>query len=253
VSQFDGHPQKALVIGARSGHWSLGLETEFWVETFHQSEVPFDLQEAERNYRITCDSLRAPGFTSDRLYGCVDAKETFNFLPITLQLSYGRDVGRYFRFDAGYGLGVMAGSAYIDLKADYFGTGAVPNDRTKLEIYPGVNAVHKLYADAEVLPWRFLGIDTRFGWRFSYLPGFTIRHQDGQSLIFSKVFPEAKEGANLYIRSFSTTTAVDQIYVGPESAAQAKSAQDGSHFHLVTGDFTGWFLALKLNLYWRGI
>jgi hypothetical protein len=259
VSQFDGHPQKALVLGVELGHWTLGVETEFWVETFEQTEVPFDLQEAERTYRITCDTLRSSGFKSDRPYGCVDAKEIFNFLPITAQVSYGRDLGRFLRMSAGYGVGVMAGSAFIDLNADYFGDVKVSNDpnahsdHIKLEIWPGVNAVHKVFADAEYKPWSFFGLDLRFGWRYCNMPGFNIKSQEGKSQIFSKVFPEAKEGANLYIRSFSSTSAVDQIYLGTEASARDKAAQDGSQFHLVEGDFTGWFAALKLNLYWRGI
>lgn len=253
VSQFDGHPQKALVVGAQRGHWSISVETEFWVETFEQTEVPFDLQEAERSYRITCDSLRTPGFHSDRPYGCVDAKETFNFLPITMQLAYGRDFGKHLRASAGYGFGVMAGSALIDLTADYFGDVAQPRDNTKMEIWPGVNPVHKLFADAEYLPWRFLGVDARFGYRVCDMQGFSIRNQEGKSQIFDKVFPDARNGANLYIRSFSQADAIDQIYVGTEESARTKAAQDGSRFHLVEGDFTGWFAALKVNVYWRGL
>lgn len=253
VNQFDGHPQQGLVVGWKTGHWRFGLETEFWVEQFHQEEVPFDLEEAGREYRITCDTLRNPAYISDRLYGCVDAKETFNFLPITAQVSYGRDLGRHFRFEGGYGIGILAGSATIDLKADYFGEGAVPDDRTRFDVWPGVNPVQKLFADAEYLPWKFLGINTRFGYRFSELQGFELRNREGRSRIFQVVFPDAEDGARLYIQTFGNPDLPRQIYVGTEAKARARAASDNSNFHLVQGDFTGWFASLKLNLYWRDL
>lgn len=253
VNQFDGHPQKALVMGWRQGPWRIGVETEFWVEQFHQEEVPFDLEEAGREYRITCDTLRNPAYVSDRLYGCVDAKEIFNFLPITAQVSYGMDLGRYFRFEGGYGLGVMAGSASIDLRSDYFGEGAVPDDRTRFDIWPGINPVQKVFGDVEFLPWKFLGISMRGGWRHSKLNGFELRNREGMSRIFQVVFPEAEDGARLYIQSFGNPDLPRSIYVGTEAKARARAESDNSYFHLVQGDFTGWLVSLKINLYWRDL
>jgi hypothetical protein len=253
VNQFDGHPQSALVVGWRHGPWRVGIETEFWVEQFHQAEVPFDLEEAGREYRITCDTLRNPAYVSDRLYGCVDARETFNFLPITAQVSYGLDLGRFLRAEAGYGLGVMAGSASIDLRSDYFGEGAVPDDRTRFDVWPGVNPVQKVFGDLEVTPWRFMGLTLRGGWRFSQLRGFELRNREGQSRIFQVVFPDAEDGARMYIQSHGNPDLPSSIYVGTEAKAKARAAADGSDFHLVRGDFTGWFLSLKLNLYWRDL
>lgn len=253
VNQFDGHPQKAMVLGWRRGPWRLGIETEFWVEQFHQAEVPFDLEEAGREYRITCDTLRNPAYVSDRLYGCVDAKETFNFLPIMAQVSYGREFGRFLRAEAGYGLGIMAGSATIQLSSDYFGAGAIPDDETRFDIWPGVNAVQKIFGDVEYTPWRFLGLAARGGWRFSRLRGFDLRNRKGESRIFQVVFPEAEDGARLYIQSHGNPDLPSSIYVGTEAKAKAHAQADGSHFHLVQGDFTGWFLSLKLNLYWRDL
>jgi hypothetical protein len=257
VNRFDGHPQNALLLGVRQGPWSLGLEAEFWVESFEQSEVPFDLEDAERNYRVTCETLRDPNYKSTKLFGCVEAREIFDFLPITLQLSYAREPFRWLRLGAGYGLGVLAGSAHIEMTAKYYGDGAIPDDHIRFQVWPGVNLVHKAFLDLEYLPTfaRWIGLDWRTGWRVSGVQSLTLRNQEGSSRIFSAVFPEAKDGAHMYFQSFSSNPDDDKIYVGTEADAKAKAAASGNttRFHLVNGDFTGWFLALKLNFYWRGL
>lgn len=253
VRQFDGHLQKALVLGWRKGSWRLGVETEFWVERFHQAEVPFDLEEAGREYRITCDTLRNPAYQTSKMFGCVDARETFTFLPITLQASYGRNLGGHFRAEAGYGLGIMAGSATIELGTEYFGKDVIPDDHVRFDVWPGINPVHKVWTDLEWLPWRFLGLAARFGWRHSLLRGFELRNKQGQSRIFDVVFPEAGENARLYIQTFPDPGIPERIFVGTEAVARSKAAHDGTGFHLVQGDFTGWLVALKMNLYWRDL
>ena len=254
VNQFDGHPQNALVLGARAGSFSLGLEAEFWVEDFVQEEVPFDLENAERDYRITCETLRDPNYPVKKLAGCVEAHETFNFLPITLQASYNRNVARMLRLGAGYGAGILAGSAFIDMSTEYFGQDHIPNDHIRFQVWPGVNLVQKAFVDAEYLPWRNIGLLWRAGWRFSGMQGFTLRQQEGASRIFSSVFPEARNGANLYIQSFTRNPEDDKIFVGTEADAKQRAADlPGTGFHLVNGAFTGWFVSLKLNLYWRDL
>lgn len=254
VNTFDGHPQNALVLGAKHGPWSLGLEAEFWVEAFEQSEVPFDLEDAERNYRVTCETLRDPNYKSTKLFGCIEAKESFNFLPITLQSAYAYDVARWLRVGAGYGIGVLAGSATIEMTAKYYGEGAVEDDHVKFDIWPGVNLVQKAFTDIEFLPWRWIGVDWRMGWRVSEVEGLTLRNKEGDSRIFKAVFPEAKNGARMYFQSFTSRPQDDKIYVGTEDEARAKAAAEpGARFDLVNGDFTGWFAALKLNFYWRDL
>ncbi|MDB5049624.1 MAG: hypothetical protein JWO30_2695 [Fibrobacteres bacterium] len=254
VSKFDGHPQNALTLGVKQGPWALGLEAEFWVEKFTQSEVAFDLENAERDTAVTCSELRNPAYKQSSLFGCIEASEKFDFLPITLQLSYAKDLSRWFRVGAGYGIGVLAGAAQIEMTAKYYGDNAIDNDHIDFQIWPGVNMVQKAFADAEYLPWKWIGLDWRMGWRFSKIEGLTLRNQQGDSRIFKSVFPDAKDGAHMYFASYTNNPDDDKIYVGTEADAKAKAEREpGSRFHLVNGDFTGWFVALKLNLYWRDI
>jgi hypothetical protein len=256
VSEFDGHPMKTLNFGVKQGPWALGLEAEFWVETFKQSEVPFDLEDAERNYRITCATLRDPNYESKSLFGCIEAEEKFNFLPITLQLSWQPELEGWLRPGIGYGIGVLAGSAYIEMDAKYYGEGAIENDHVRFQIWPGVNLVQKAFLDLELSPpkARWFGLDMRAGWRISKVDGLTLRDKEGDSQIFKSVFPDAKNGAHMYFESFTPNPDDDKIYVGTEEEAKNKAAAaPNTRFHLVNGDFTGWFAALKINLYWRDL
>jgi hypothetical protein len=116
-----------------------------------------------------------------------------------------------------------------------------------------VNLVQKAFADAEYLPWKWVGVALRGGWRISKVEGLTLRNQEGSSTIFKSVFPEAKDGARMYFASYTTNPEDDKIYVGTEADARAKAERENTRFHLVNGDFTGWFASLKLNFYWRDL
>jgi hypothetical protein len=186
-------------------------------------------------------------------YGCIEAMEEFTVLPITLQAAYARDLGRRFRLGAGYGIGVLAGSAHIEMTAKYYGTGVIDNDHIRFQVWPGVNLVQKAFTEAEYLPWKWMGIGLRGGWRVSGVESLTLRNQEGTSAIFKTVFPQAKDGAHMYFQSFTSDPEDDKIYVGTEAEARAKAAREGGRFHLVNGDFTGWFAGLKLNFYWRDL
>jgi hypothetical protein len=98
-----------------------------------------------------------------------------------------------------------------------------------------------------------LGITARYGYRLSKLAKAELRDQEGESRIFRTVFPDAKDGARLYIHTLPDPAIPKSIYVGTEADAKERASHDGSDFHLVQGDFTGWFASLKLNLYWRGL
>ncbi len=254
VSQFDGHPQQAVVAGFQIGAWRFGLEAEFWTESFEQTEVPFDLENAERDYRIDCASLRAGGNGFDGLAGCVQAQEVFLFLPITLQVSREILLSPSWRLAPGAGLGVMAGSASIRMKTDYFGKFGLPSDDIRYSVDPGINTVQKYFVDLEFRSTRFLGgflgFQTRLGWRITHMPQFTLKDETGNSQVFDIVFPEAENGAILYIQSVTSRPEDDQIFFGSEASARKLAEIGESRFRTVTGDFTGWFASLKLNVYW---
>ncbi len=143
----------------------------------------------------------------------------------------------------------MAGSASIDLRTEYFGQGAKPDDRIRFDIWPGVNPVQKVFADAEYLPWRWLGVAARAGWRFTRLRGFELRGQEGDSEVLKTLFPNAANGARLYIES-PPGDVEPYLFIGTAEQAGRAADQTGHGFHLVEGDFTGWFASLKLNLLW---
>lgn len=250
VSHFDGHPQAALSFGVRHRGWQVGVEAEFWVETFVQKEVPFDLDNAERAYRITCADLRDPNYAGGGFYGCVQAHEEFDFLPITLQVSRVFAPRPWLEIAPGYALGIMAGDAHIELETNYFGEGAIPDDRIRFSVWPGINAVQKAFADVEWRPWRPVGLALRAGYRWSALDkGISLRDQKGQSRIFNTVFPDAEDGAILYIQEGSTD-ADHFLYLGSEAKARRLAETTGNDLHRVVGDFTGWFLALRLVGHW---
>ncbi len=254
VSSFDGHLQKAVTMGFQTGKWTFALETEFWTESFSQTEVPFDLENSEREHRIDCESLRADSENFEGLAGCVQAWEVFHFLPITLQASRNFRISPSWSFSPGAALGVMAGSATIRMKSDYFGIHSLPSDEISYSIYPGINPVQKYFLDLEFRPswwWGgFLGLQARAGWRISHMPGFKLRGQKGESRVFDIVFPEAEDGAVLYIQSVTSNPDDNQIFLGTEQSARAQAEISQSSFHAVTGDFTGWFGAVKVNFYW---
>ena len=252
VNQFDGHPQNALVVGVDWGFLRIGMETEFWVETFAQHEVPYDLRNAERTDRITCEQLRHATDLGAGLFGCVEAQEEFNFLPITLQISKPVRINRHFRFSPGYGIGFLAGSAHVGLNTSYFGAGAAENDRIRFEVWPGVNPVHKLFGDFEWLFWKRMGLEGRIGWRYTHIQSLSLKNQQGSSRIFSIVFPDAKENSRLYIQETGKVND-DQLFIGSPAQAQELVISTGTRVKEVEGDFSGWFGAVKFNFYFREI
>ena len=247
VKGFDGHPATQLFLGATRGDWRVGLEAEFWTETFQQTEVPFDAAHADRKFRVTCDEVRAQA-DSGRT-GCLDAREVFRFVPITLQASWMPRWTPWLRAGGGYGIGILAGSADITLSTQYFGPEASPPDRITLGVVPSplVTWVHKFWATAEFLPWDWLGVELRGGWRYTEMGGVKIDSRSGKSQVLDLIFNSPKEGDRLYVRNPSGTPEQTSLFIGSPQAARAQTRYD---FHQVTGDFSGWFLALGLNAHW---
>lgn len=248
VKGFDGHPATQATLAYRKGPWRLGLEVEFWTQTFHQSDVPFDLSDNARTDRIACSDLVGQNPTS--LAGCIQASESFTFLPITLQLSWMPQWTTWLRAGAGYGIGILGGSATMELSTDYYGGGAGAPDHVKLDIAPDprINAVQKFFAAAEWTPWRYVGLEGRGGWRISRVGGFTLENPEGKSMVFNAAFQDPKEGDQLWIRWPTTSPDHRAIWIGSRDAATANSSRYGHQ--LVQGVFDGWFAALSLNLRW---
>ena len=248
VTGFDGHPATQASLAFRKGPWRLGMEVEFWTQTFQQSDVPFDLSDNARESRITCADLAVKQV--ETLAGCIQAKEQFSFLPITLQLSWMPQWTSWMRGGVGYGIGVLGGSASMELSTQYFGSGATRPDHISFDIVPDpkINAVQKLFVAAEWTPWRHIGLEGRGGFRFSQAGGFTLSKPTGSSQVFDAAFQAPGEGDQLWIRWPESAPDRRAIWIGSREDAMVNSSRYGHQ--LVHGDFSGWFVALALNFRW---
>lgn len=250
VSGFDGHPAFQGRFGLRRGPWNLDLELESWSETFEQTEVPFDLEDNDRNDRITCDDLRANAANLTQLAGCIEAEETFVFLPITLQLAWMPQWKPWLRAGIGYGVGVLAGSAEVTMRSTYFGDQAAPSDEITFSIQPDplVNPVHKFFTSVEWKPTRRFGMEFRGGYRLTSLQSFVLSDKSGSSQVFDQAFDFPEEGDHLWIQSPGENPEVQTIWIGGEFEARARSSR--YTYHPVQGDFDGWFAAVAVLFEW---
>lgn len=245
---FDGHPATMARLGVRKGPWNLGFEAEFWTEKFAQSDVPFDLSNNKRTTRLTCADVASQ--TSSSLSGCIQAAEDFTFIPLTFQLSWTPQWTGWLRAGAGYGIGILAGSASLELSTVYYGQGAAAPDKIRFDVVPDpeINAVQKFFAVLEWTPSKWLGVETRGGWRISRAGGFTLKNPSGGSQVFDAAFQNPQPGDQLWIRW--PVDAPDQrgIWIGSRDTAVANSSRYGHQ--LVQGNFDGWFAALTLEIHW---
>jgi hypothetical protein len=256
VTGFDGHPATQASLAFRKGPWRLGLEVEFWTQTFQQSDVPFDLADNARETRITCADLankHVVAVDDDQavdLSGCIQAKEEFSFLPITVQLSWMPQWTSWLRGGVGYGIGVLGGSASMELSTRYYGNAAARPDHISFDIVPNpkINAVQKLFVAAEWTPWRYIGLEGRGGMRLSQAGGFTLSKPTGSSQVFDAAFQAPGEGDQLWISWSESAPDRRAIWIGSREDAMVNSSRYG--YQLVRGDFSGWFVALALNFRW---
>jgi len=250
VVGFDGHPAWQGRLGARKAPWNLDLEIESWSESFEQTEVPFNLEDNERDNRITCDDLRAIEASLSDLAGCIQARENFVFLPVTLQLSWMPDWTPWLRAGFGYGIGILGGWADVTLEADYLGADAADPDVVTFSVEPDplINPVHKFFVSVELKPFRHLGIEARGGWRLTSLQSFVLRDKEGSSQVFDAAFDFPEEGDHLWIRSAAEQPDTRLMWIG--STAEAEAASSRYSFHPVGGDFDGWFAAVALTFEW---
>ena len=250
VKGFDGHPALQGRLGVRHAPWNLDLEVESWSQSFEQSEVPFNLDNNSRTNRITCDDLRATQATLTSLAGCIQAAETFVFLPVTLQIAWMPDWTSWLRAGFGYGIGVLGGSADVNLNATYFGPDAASPDEVSFSVLPDplINPVHKFFASVEWMPFKHLGIEARCGYRLTSLQSFVLRDKQGSSQVFDAAFDYPENGDHLWIQSPGADPGTQMLWIGTESEARARSSRYA--YHAVHGDFDGWFAAAALDFEW---
>lgn len=249
VEGFSGHPATQLTFSVRKDPWRLGLETEFWTQTFRQADVPFDLSDNQRTDRITCQDLYANPPAS--LAGCIQAREEFFFLPVTAQISWMPQWRPGFRAGIGYALGILGGSASLELATTYVGDGASPADKIRFDVEPDplVNPVQKWFGAVEWSPWSWFGLEARGGWRRSRAGGFTMRSPEGSSKVFDAAFQDPQDGDQMWIRWPATAPSNRALWIGSRQDAAANSSRYGHQ--LVQGVFDGWFATLALNFHWR--
>ncbi len=248
VNGFSGHPATQLTLSVRKGPWRIGVETEFWTQTFAQSDIPFDLSDNQRTDRITCQDLYANPPAS--LAGCIQAREEFFFLPVTAQVSWMPEWRPGLRAGLGYALGILGGSASLELSTTYVGEGAAPADKIRFDIEPDplVNPVQKWFAALEWTPWTWLGLESRAGWRRSRAGGFTMRNPTGTSRVFEAAFNDPQAGDQMWVRWPATAPSNRALWIGPPQDAQSHASPSGHQ--LVQGVFDGWFATLALNFHW---
>jgi len=243
VQQLDGHPINSFVIGYHRYPFTIGLEYEYWSENFAQKDVPFD--GGDRVGRITCADVRAPDFVHVGNSGCLDAEENFFFAPTLLFISYHYAPFKFLSFGLGYGAGVLAGSSEIKLAAEYLGEDARQADAVKVELYPGINLNQKFFADMEINPWKYIGLNIKGGYRLLEFDEIEIRNMQGQSDVFDFIFNSPQNGDKLYITSTAGGPNEDELIIGStEEANLAPRAKK------VAGQFSGWFINVTLILNW---
>jgi hypothetical protein len=260
VDQFDGHPRQALVLGFEYKFLQVGLEGEFWVEDFKQQDVPFytsrDIDPAfEDRTVLSCDDFRQADFVpyAGGSAGCLRGQEVFTIIPLTLQLGFIWQPFKWSRIIPGYGIGVLAGDARVIVETDFIGANARPDDRMEVVLWPGVNLVQKFFLDMEFKPSQYFGVSWRSGWRISEMDYVEIRQKQGDSFLFGMVLSdnsEIEEGNRVYIQRNSNTDDILVIRDAPTEREKLVASRTGSFYDQVQGDFTGWFLELKVNAYW---
>lgn len=261
VDRFDGHPRMAATVGGFYGNWNLGLEFEFWVEEFGQRDVPFyvnrELDPVYQNLdKVSCDYFRQPGFApvESGVAGCIDAREIFTIIPLTLQLTH----SWYFRnrsmvLSAGYGAGILAGDAKIIVETEFVGADARPNDTMEITLWPGINLVQKFLLDAEWRPVPAVGLALRSGWRFSQMQFVEIEKVKGSSFLFGLILGDDSsmdEGDRAWLlRNDASGEKILMLRAEPTDGEKRAAELSGYRYQQVAGDFSGWFLELKANLY----
>jgi hypothetical protein len=255
TGNFTGHPYQVFEVGVEWKDFAISIEVDWWVESFEQKNIPFYTERANdsslsKSDKITCQWIQDRNSQNllhdESIAGCINAEESFTFLPITLNLSYLYELGD-FRFKPGYGIGVMGGKSSITMNTKYY-HGYDTDDNLELEIWPGVNLLQKVWLDIEYKPWDHFGLLFKSGWRFSELQKLELSKVSGRSEILNLAFgKEISEGDQFYVESFrNLPDSENELSLTKED----DFVKNEKYYNSVQGDFDGWFIALKLNYYW---
>ncbi len=251
--EFDGHPYQIFELGYELDSWRLSVELDYWVEEFTQEDVSFYTKRNEdpqftSTDQLNCEILRDPNFIplSGSITGCLEARQSFAFIPITLNLGYQFKPLSQLYISPSYGIGIMGGLTETTVSTDYI-FGRTQGDTLSFEIWPGVNLLQKLALDIEYRPWPSFGMSLRGGWRISQLAKFEISNKTGNSEIFDVVMGDPIEnGQRLYIQSFPNTSKDENELV---SLTKDQFILSDKYYNQIQGDFSGWFITMKLYYY----
>lgn len=254
MEQFNGHPYQFFGLGIEQGPWRFSLEGDYWVEDFRQSGVPFYTGRGSDPLAagkiLSCADLQDPNFKAipNSLLGCIDARESFVFIPLSAGIAYQWKWGNRFFSRIGYQAGIMAGHAGLQIKTHYF-AGSGVDDQLDMDLDPGINLLQKINWENEYRPLPYVGLSLRAGWRFSQLGKVELKNIQGHSQILSLAFNrDFQNGDQFYIESFRGSSSEQNAL----SISQSKDfVKDPKYYNLIQGDFNGWNLALALNFYWR--
>ena len=262
VDRFNGHPRRAAMIGVIWRRWQIGLEGEFWVENFGQKDIPFYMNRNQdprfpSTRTIVCADLMSPGFVpvSGGTAGCIDAQEIFTIIPLTVQVSRRFEFWRdHLWLGLGAGSGILAGNAEVRVQTRFVGENARQNDSLTLKLYPGINTVHKVFAEAGMQPWKWLGFSLKGGYRWSGMKYVEIQEKNGDSFLFGLVLgndTKLDKGNRAYlIRAVNNANNILVFRNSPSQQEQFEAELAGNHYDSVRGDFSGWMLEAKIDLYW---
>ena len=141
----------------------------------------------------------------------------------------------------------MGGGSNISLATEFY-SDIGDDDKVEFSIDPGINLLQKFFAYLEFIPVKWVGLQFRYGYRISKLKRVMLSDKKGESTVFNAIFGIPEEGDELFFESYKNLDLAEEIVIGRET-----DYGRSTELHRVKGDFTGWFVAVKFNLYWRGI
>lgn len=247
AGRFDGQFQNSGAIGLRTGRWRLGLESAFWRERFRQKDVPVVLGSTNQ-IPSSCAALKRQSAAGDSLpSGCVSAEESFLFLPVYLHAAWRALEWERLEIWAGYAVGVMAGKSRVAIETDFYRED-LRDDAVTFSLDPGLQPIQKVFAEITWFPCMWMSVSGRGGVRLARLGELRVADFRGQSLVYDAVFNQPEQGDGLYFQSYPGLDGTEELVI-----ASPRDGGGGGNLRPVVSDFTGWFSALSISLYWKDL